>query len=117
MGTLNALHRLRKVINHFNNYNSTISIGVIDLKKAFDKYNIFAMLYMLQSRKINGSIINILENWFLKNQTMVKWGHSISEAVPLLSGVKQGGIMSPLLFNLFVDNVLHKLEESNLDVS
>src|SRR5688572_2582953 len=36
----------------------------------------------------------------------------MSEYVPLLSGVKQGGVLSPLLFILFVDTVLDKLELS-----
>ena len=34
--------------------------------------------------------------------------------VPLLSGVKQGGVLSPILFTLLVDNALELLEESQL---
>ena len=44
----------------------------------------------------------------------MKWNKVISEQVPLLSGVKQGGILSPLLFTLYVDVVLEKLEQSGL---
>ena len=44
----------------------------------------------------------------------MKWNKVISEQVPLLSGVKQGGILSPLLFTLYVDILLEKLEQSGL---
>ena len=69
---------------------------------------------MLQKRNVNSGIINILENWFAKNFTTVKWNNVTSSRVPLLSGVKQGGVLPPILFTLFVDCVLELLEESNL---
>jgi len=110
----NAIHSVRKVVNYFTNRNSTVSMGIIDLKKAFDKTNSFGILCMLQQNKIDIDIINVLENWFSKNYTRVKWGDDSSDCIHLLSGVKQGGILSPFLFTLFVDNVLKSLEASDL---
>ena len=109
VGCINSLHKLRKVINYFNNKKSTVNLGVIDLKKAFDKCNSFGILCMLQRKTVNVCIINILENWFAKNSTTVKWNNVTSDRVPLLSGVKQGGVLSPVLFTLFVDGLLNIL--------
>ena len=114
VGCINSLHTVRKVINYFNARKSTVNVGVIDLKKAFDKCDSFGILCMLQKRDVNIVIINILENWFAKNFTTVKWNNVTSTRVPLLSGVKQGGVLSPILFTLFVDNVLELLQESKL---
>ena len=105
---------LRKVINYFNTKKSTVNLGVIDLKKAFDKCNSFGILCILQKKAVNICVINILENWFAKNSTVVKWNSVTSDRVPLLSGVKQGGVLSPILFTLFVDSLLEILEQSNL---
>ena len=69
---------------------------------------------MLQERGVSGKIINVLENWFGKNCTTIKWNGTKSHLVQLFAGVKQGGILSPLLFALFVDNILTKLEQSGL---
>ena len=110
----NAIHMVRKVIKYYNDRKSTINVGVIDLKKAFDKVNLFGVLCMLQERGVSGKIINVLENWFGKNYTTIKWNGTKSHLVQLFAGVKQGGILSPLLFALFVDNILTKLEQSGL---
>ena len=114
VGCNNSIHTVRKVINYFNNRKTTVNIGIIDLRKAFDKVNVFGLLCLLQEKNINVSIINIIENWFCKNVTTLKWGHVVSHCVPLLSGVKQGGILSPLLFSLFVNKVLEILEKEDV---
>ena len=68
----------------------------------------------MQEKEVDTDIINILENWFLKNSTSIKWHNVKSRDVPLMSGVKQGGILSPLLFTLYVNIILEKLEKSGL---
>lgn len=112
VGCNNAIHSLRKVINYFNKRKSTINLGVIDLKKAFDKCNIYGILCTLQNKNVNVNVINTLENWFGKNYTYVKWSGTRSEKIPLISGVKQGSTISPLLFSIFVDVLLDKLAAS-----
>jgi len=114
VGCYNSIHTVRKVIKYFNNRNSTINVGSIDLSKAFDKTNIYGILCLLQEKNVNTDIINILQNWFLKNSTTIKWHNVRSRDVPLMSGVKQGGILSPLLFTLYVNVILEKLEKSGL---
>jgi len=114
IGCTHSIHTVRKVINHFHSKGSTINIGVIDLRKAFDKVNYFALLATLQKFHVNVHIISLLENWFSKNFTIVKWEDTFSQNVQLNSGVRQGGILSPLLFSIYVDSVLKYLENSKL---
>ena len=42
----------------------------------------------------------------------VSWDNHLSQYFNLEKGVKQGGVLSPLLFTCYIDNVLIKLEES-----
>ena len=39
----------------------------------------------------------------------VKWGNKISKPVKLTAGCRQGGILSPYLFTIYVDSVLNRL--------
>ena len=109
-----SIHMVRKVINYFVKNKSTVNVGVFDLRKAFDKVNIYALLKVLLIRKVNFSIVNMLENWFLKSKSIIKWNNALSNVVLLESGVRQGGILSPLLFTVYVDSILHSLSMSNL---
>ena len=44
----------------------------------------------------------------------MKWKSSFSDIVALKAGVRQGGILSPYLFAVFVNSVLIKLKSSKL---
>ena len=68
----------------------------------------------MQDNEIESNLINIFENWLSKCSSKIVWNDVLSKPVSLLSGVRQGGILSPLLFSIFVDDILNKLKSSNL---
>jgi len=69
---------------------------------------------MLQNKYVNFHVINIMESWFSNQSIRVKWNDSLSEQVTLASGVRQGGVLSPILFAAYVDCVLDNLELSEI---
>ena len=49
------------------------------------------------------------------NQTRrVKWGSVMSESFTVMNGVKQGGVLSPVLFAVYTDGLLLGLQESGI---
>ena len=49
------------------------------------------------------------------NQTLrVKWGSVMSESFTVMNGVKQGGVLSPVLFAVYTDGLLLRLQESGI---
>ena len=89
-----------------------MNLAFIDIAKAFDKTDIYGILTMLVDKGINHHIIKILESWFSKSVIQVNWNGFLSKPVTLKAGVRQGGILSPLLFSCFIDSLLVKLEAS-----
>jgi len=77
----------------------------IDLSKAFDRMNHNALLIKLIERKIPVQLLAVLENWFIISITCVKWNGHVSHFFRLLLGVRQGGVLSPLLFAIFIYHV------------
>jgi Reverse transcriptase (RNA-dependent DNA polymerase) len=64
-------------------------------------------------RFISSNIINLLANWYCKISTVMKW-NVLSFQVILLTGVRQGGVLSPALFSAYIDDLLTRLNDCNL---
>ena len=47
----------------------------------------------------------------------IKWGSTFSGKFHVTNGVRQGGVLSPLLFNVYVDELSDCLNKSGIGVS
>src|SRR6266496_1339402 len=56
--------------------------------------------------------INIIECWYSKSFGVVRWGGAYSEKFSLRAGTRQGGVLSPALFSVCIDDLLCKLTSS-----
>jgi hypothetical protein len=59
-------------------------------------------------------LLIVLENWFSKCFTCVRWGSVYSRWFKLKCGVRQGGVLSPYLFALYVDVIIDKVREQRI---
>lgn len=109
-----AIYCVKNVIEHYTRNGTTVNMCSIDLSKAFDKMNQYAVLLKLMDRKVPKELIHILLLWFHSSYTCVKWGKVYSALFPLKSGVRQGGVLSPLLFSIFIDGLIDKICASNV---
>ena len=50
-------------------------------------------------------IIKLLVFWYSRQRMFVRWGDTCSTSFCLINGVKQSGIISPMLFNLYMDDL------------
>ncbi len=65
-------------------------------------------------RNVPRHFLLTLMSWYNKAFTVVRWESCFSHQVKLTAGVRQGGVLSPLLFAVFVDDLLVKLRNSSL---
>ena len=84
------------------------------MAKAFDRMNRYGLFIKLINRGCPILLINILECWFAKVSACVRWGECTSEFVTLSCGTRQGGVASPVLFAICVDDNILKLQQSAL---
>ena len=80
-------------------------VAFLDASKAFDRVNRQKLLLKLESRGVPKYILRLLSNELIGQYTCVRWGSTHSDFFPIGNGVKQGGILSPLLFNVYMDNL------------
>jgi exonuclease III len=104
-----AIYSVRSVVDHYVAGGSTVNICAIDLSKAFDKTNHHGLFIKLMNRNIPLRLLVILETWLSNCFTCVKWGTKISRFFQLNAGVRQGGVLSPYLFALYIDDIVSKV--------
>jgi len=56
-------------------------------------------------RHIPVPVLEIIENLFLGCCTCIKWGNSWSTVFQIESGVRQGSVLSPFLFAIYLDDL------------
>ena len=108
-GCSNTIYTVRATVDHFTNNNATVNMCSLDLSKAFDKINHSALFLKLMERGLPKKLILILQCWYNKLFSVIKWKNCLSDPFHITAGVRQGGILSPHLFAVFVDDVLLKL--------
>ncbi len=74
----------------------------IDFSKAFDTIPRDKLLQKLLDFGIDGNFFNIIKNIYTKDKICIKHGDKITDDFEVNLGVKQGCILSPLLFNIFL---------------
>jgi len=109
-----AIHSLKAVVDYYIKHDSTVNLCTIDLSKAFDRINHHGLFVKLMQRRIPSKLLYILEQWFLTSSTCVKWGSFISDFFDLKCGVRQGGVLSPYHFAVYIDNVFECVSDCGL---
>ena len=67
-----ALFTLKTVINHHVANSVTVSICALDISKAFDRVDHFALLQLLMDKNISKMLIGVLIDWLLKSFVCVR---------------------------------------------
>lgn len=84
---------------------SSCWIASLDANKAFDKLWRTG-LYFKAINKIPNYIWRVLVNYYSTSKGVVKTNGKLSDKFVIEEGVKQGGKVSPLLFDFFIDDLL-----------
>ncbi|CAB3375200.1 Hypothetical predicted protein [Cloeon dipterum] len=77
----------------------------LDWAKAFDKVPHQRLLSKLQHHGIDGAALEWLKNFLVGRSQFVRFGGARSEPCVVSSGVVQGSVLGPLLFNVYVSDL------------
>ena len=111
MSTSLCTGTVKNVISRYMHGGSPVFACFLDASKAFDLVDHKILFQRLLDRDLPSHLIRFLLSWY-KNQSMsVKWGESFSAPFSVSNGVRQGGVLSPILFTLYIDDLLVDLSK------
>ncbi len=85
---------------------------MLEANKAFDKVHFGKLFKPLVGRKMPAIVIYLLLDNYTRQNICTTWNGTKSHTFTTLNGVHQGGVLSPLLFNVYFDAMIDKLEKN-----
>ena len=107
-GTTDQIWVTRQIIERAAEYNTPAYLCFINLTKAYDSVNRDALIAVLRNYKVPSHLVDIISVMYTNTWCQVRTTEGTSEELDVVSGVRQGCILSPLLFNCFMDRVLRE---------
>ena len=94
---------LRNIIEQSVEWQRQLIVNFIDFKKAFESIHRPSMWEILRSYGFPNKILNIIKLLYDGSTLCVRVGGTNTESFDITSGVKQGDVLTPVLFNMVVD--------------
>jgi hypothetical protein len=105
-GCDHAIYVARKVIESYVDGGGTAQLCALDVSKAFDKVNLHGLFLKLMKRKAPRYLLDLLIYWLPNCSTCVKWKGVYSAQFGLSVGIRQGSVLAPYLFSVYMDDIL-----------
>ena len=109
--TSHAIYALRSCVDYFTSRGSNVFAAFLDCSKGFDKVEHDGIFLKLVRRGVPLCVLRILKYWYSNLNSVVKWNNVISFSFSVRSGVRQGGVLSPHLFSIYVDDLIVTLRK------
>lgn len=102
---------LNEVISYYSKHGS-LYCTMLDATKAFDRVNYCRLFRDLLDRDLPREYLRLMLNMYTSHVTRISWNGICSALFLVKNGVKQGGVISPVLFCIYIDRLLDLLRRS-----
>ena len=104
----------REVVSYYNSNGSPVYACLLDCSKAFDKIRFDTLFQKLIDKGLSPIIVRFLLYSYSNSTTRVKWNGSYSEQFSVSNGVRQGAVLSPILFNIYMDELISLIKRDGV---
>lgn len=113
MGAMDAIKTLQIVIEHSRIFKRKLCLVLLDIKKAYDSLSCHSIVSSLKEMKVEKSFIKLMVNTFQQRRSRVLTMAGPTKFFHPIKGVEQGDPASPLVWNIYYETILKKLNLMN----
>ena len=104
--TSHAIYCLRETIDYYTSHGRSVNCSFLDASKALDRLVHAGLFLKLLQRHVPIIFLDIIIAWYANLRCRVRWGDTLSDWFDIKAGVRQGGILSPVFYCLYVDDLV-----------
>ena len=112
----NVLLKLTEDWRKYMDQNKIVGGLLMDLSKAFDCLPHDLLIAKLQAYGFERNTLHIFYSYLKNRKQAVKINGVLSDFLEILSGVPQGSILGPILFNIFINDFIYHMENTAADI-
>jgi hypothetical protein len=109
LSTESAILTLKHTVKYYTDRRTPVYACFLDLSKAFDLVAYDILWEKVYQLGLPSDVINIFKFWYRNQSNCIRWAGECSDAFKMECGVRQGGLTSPKLFNLYINGLIEEL--------
>ena len=110
-GCADQIFTLRRVMEQARDKKMSLSLCFVDFKAAYDSLNRGGLWRILRRYGVSDKMCNIIRALYGSSKSAVRVDGELSDWFSVKTGVRQGCVLSPMLFNIYMDHVIREALE------
>ena len=98
-----------ETIDYFLRNDGEIFSCMTDMTKAFDMVQHSMLFIKLMNANLSSIFLRLIMVMYMFQSANVKWNQALSEVFPMVNGVKQGAVLSAILYCIYVNGLFERL--------
>ena len=100
---------VRQICEKYRAKGKDVYFAFLDLEKAYDRVDRKALWNVLRIYGVGGRLLRAVKSMYESSKACVRVGSEVSEWFLVRVGLRQGCVMSPWLFNIYIDGVVREV--------
>ena len=110
-GTREALFAIRVLVQNCRDVQKDVFLCFVDYEKAFDKVQHQKLIQVLRTTDVDEKDIRCIQSLYWHQSAHITTNNLTTDDIEIRRGVRQGCILSPLLFNLYSEAIFNETFE------
>ena len=108
-GCTDQTFAVRQICEKYVRKGRDVYFAFLDLEKAYDRVDREAMWNVLRLYGVGGKLLKAVKSLYVGSKACVRVGNELSDWFEVRVGLRQGCVMLPWLFNLYIDGVVREV--------